>query len=254
MLFQKKKKRKGYSNTKVKTRNLLTNIFYRRFKQSNFKKDSFIIDILSYLLQKLEIEKERDIVKFLWDDCITQDFVPYMNKLKNYVIISKPNITYQKANDIVKNFFKEDPNRINLLKYKIEEKFKLIHYVYSLLFSKIYNRTSQFEIQNKNTFKNKIHRKQNGPIAAKILNQLSQNQANQIATAVLSEAKDPKDYKGRKVNKNEQAPIHFEVPAMVQTKFNDNLSKKTAEKQKNLERQLSENTIKMNKTKTLKTK
>ena len=90
MLFQKKKKRKDYSNTKVKTRNLLTNVFYRRFKQSNFKKDSFIIDILSYLLQKLEIEKERDIVKFLWDDCITQDFVRYMNKLKNYVIISKP--------------------------------------------------------------------------------------------------------------------------------------------------------------------
>ena len=152
------------------------------------------------------------------------------------------------------------------MKYKTEEKFKLIHYVYlmneikiysylflkvySLLFSKIYNRTSQFEIQNKNTFKKKIHRKQNGPIAAKILNQLSQNQANEITTAVLSQAKDPKDYKGRKVNKNEQAPIHFEV----QTKFNDNLSKKTAEKQKNLERQLSENTIKMNKTKTIKTK
>ena len=254
MSFQKKKKRKDYSNTKVKTRNLLTNVFYRRFKQSNFKKDSFIIDILSYLLQKLENEKERHMVKFLWDDCITHDFVRYMNKLKNYVIISKPNMTYQKANDIVKNFLKEDPNRINLLKYKIEEKFKLIHYVYSLLFSKIYNRTSQFEIQNKNTFKNKIHRKQNGPIAAKILNQLSQNQANQITTAVLSQAKDSKDYKGRRVNKNEQAPIHFEVPAMVQTKFNDNLSKKTAEKQKILERQLSENTIKMNKTKTLKTK
>ena len=140
------------------------------------------------------------------------------------------------------------------MKYKIEEKFKLIRYAYSLLFSKIYNRTSQFEIQNKKTFKNKIHRKQNGPIAAKILNQLSQNQANQITTAVLSQAKDPKDYKGQKVNKNEQAPIHFEVPTMVQTKFNDNLSKKTAKKQKILERQLSENTIKMNKTKTLKTK
>ena len=68
------------------------------------------------------------------------------------------------------------------------------------------------------------------------------------------QAKDPEDYKGRKVNKNEQAPIYFEVPTMVQTKFNDNLSKKTAEKQKILERQLSENTIKMNKTKTLKTK
>ena len=35
-----------------------------------------------------------------------------MYKIENYVIISKPNLTYQKANDI-------------LLKYKVEEKIKL---------------------------------------------------------------------------------------------------------------------------------
>ena len=46
-----KKKRKNYSNKEVKTRNLLTNVSYRRFKQSDFKKDSFVIDILSFLLQ-----------------------------------------------------------------------------------------------------------------------------------------------------------------------------------------------------------
>ena len=48
----KKKRRKDYSNRKFKTRNLLTNVSYRRFKQSNFKKDSFFIDILSFLVQK----------------------------------------------------------------------------------------------------------------------------------------------------------------------------------------------------------
>ena len=43
MSFQKKmKRRKDYTNTKVKTRNLLTNFSYRRFKQSDFNKD-FII-------------------------------------------------------------------------------------------------------------------------------------------------------------------------------------------------------------------
>ena len=160
-VLPKKMKRKDYSNTKVKTRNLLTNVSYRRFKQSDFKKDSFIIDILSFLFEKcnptnlerkLENEKERGMVKFLWDECITHDFIRYMYKLENCVIISKPNITCQKANNIVKNVLKEGSNRINLLKYKIEEKFKLIHYVYSLLFSKIYNRTGQFGIQNKNTF------------------------------------------------------------------------------------------------------
>ena len=58
-----------------------------------------------------------------------------MYKIGNYVVTSKPNLIYQKANNIVKKILKEDVNRINLLKYKIEEKFKLIHYIYSLLFS-----------------------------------------------------------------------------------------------------------------------
>ena len=48
---KKMKRRKDYSNTKVKTRNLLTNVSYRRFKQSDFMKNSFIIDILSFLVQ-----------------------------------------------------------------------------------------------------------------------------------------------------------------------------------------------------------
>ena len=75
-LKKKIKRRKDYSDTKVKTRNLWANVSYRRFKQSDFNKDSFIVDILSFLLQnfnqinlerKLEIEKERDMVKFMWD-------------------------------------------------------------------------------------------------------------------------------------------------------------------------------------------
>ena len=52
----------------------LTNISYRRFKQSDFKKDNFIIDILSFLVQnfnpinlerKLDVEKDREMVKLL---------------------------------------------------------------------------------------------------------------------------------------------------------------------------------------------
>ena len=75
MSFQKKKRRKDYSNTKVKTRNLLANVSYRRFKQSDLKKSSFIIDILSFLVQnfnpinlerKLDSETEEEMVKFLW--------------------------------------------------------------------------------------------------------------------------------------------------------------------------------------------
>ena len=83
------KRKSDYSNTKVKPRNLLTNVSYRRFKQSDFLKHSFVIDILSFLVQnfnpvnldiKLEIEKERDMVKFMWDLCVPYEFVSFMLK------------------------------------------------------------------------------------------------------------------------------------------------------------------------------
>ena len=134
------KRKSDYSNTKVKARSLLTNVSYRRFKQSDFLKDSFVIDILSFLVQKfnpvnldtkLEIEKERDMVQFMWDLCVPHEFVSFMLKQNNYNMISQPNLTYQKANNIVKAYLAESEDRISTLKYKLVEKFDLIHYIYS---------------------------------------------------------------------------------------------------------------------------
>ena len=66
--------------------------------------------------------------------------------------------------------------------------------------------------------------------------------------------KNLKDYQDREVHENEQHPIDLKIPdekfqpTMVEIKTNNNLSKKRAEKRKQLERQ---NTIKMNKLKTI---
>ena len=226
------KRRKDYSNAKNKTRNLLTNVSYRKFKQSDFNKNNFIIDILSFLVQtfnpiklesKLDIEKERDMVKLLRDEYIPHDFVRYIYKQDDYTEISKPNLTYQKANNIVKNYIFEDPDRINLLKYKIEEIFSLIHYIYLMLFSKIYNRTNNCGIQNKSNFDFHFqtwkNRKTAGVIAPKILKQLPLPQANQITTDVLSTAKDPNNYQDREVQKNEQVPIDIEITVKANNGF-----------------------------------
>ena len=101
---------------------------------------------------KLDTDKERKNNKFLWEECILNDFVQFIYKQKNYSQISQPRLTYQNGNTIVKEYLLQDQNRINYLKYKIEEKFDLIHYIYSLLFSKIYNRTNTFGITKKNNF------------------------------------------------------------------------------------------------------
>ena len=92
------------------------------------------------------------MVKVLWDECIPHDVMRYIYRNQNYNAISNPKLTYQKANAIVKNFIEEDVNRINLLKYKIEKSFNLIHYIYSTLFPKIYNRINNFGVQTESNF------------------------------------------------------------------------------------------------------
>ena len=150
--------------------------------------------------------------------------------------------------------------------YKIEEKFPLIHFIYQLQFSKIYNRTNNFGIQNKNNFdfyfQTWKNRKTAGVIAPKILKQLPLPQANQITTEVLSTAKDPSNYQDREVQKNEQIPIDIKMsddelvsPTMVnltsdnfvKNTVNENVVKQQAAKRKMLEKHLSENTRRMNK-------
>ena len=97
------KRRSDYSNTKVKARNLLTNVVYRCFEQSGFNNKSFIIYILSFLVQifnpvnldiKLDIDNERDMVKFLWEECISHDFVIFLYKETQYNEVTQANLTY----------------------------------------------------------------------------------------------------------------------------------------------------------------
>ena len=236
MSFQKKemKRKSNYSNTKVKARNLLTNVAYRRFKQSDFLKDSFIIDILSFLLQNfspinlditLELEKEREMVKFMWDVCLPHEFVTFILKQNSFDIISQQNLTYQKANAIVKAYLFEDLNRINQLKYKIAKKFNLIHYIYSFLYAKIYNRTNHFGIKRKNDFDFQF--------------QLWRKEKQQKFIA-----KDSNNYENRKIEKEEQAPINLDD-------VEENTSKKNKlnKKKRMLEEKLKENDKAMKKIK-----
>ena len=88
----------------------------------------------------------------LWGICLLHAFTFFIYLKQNYSILSSPNLTYQKANDIVKKYIKEDTNNINILKIKLEEKFKIIHFIYSSLYPKVYNRVNIFGTQNKSNF------------------------------------------------------------------------------------------------------
>ena len=141
-----KENAKSNSSTTVKACNWLTNVSYRRYKQKDFNNASFIIEILSFLIQnfilinldrKLDNENERLYVKMLWDECLPHAFTQFVYKGENYDVLSNPKLTYQKANGIVKKNIDKNSNNINLLKFKIEKNFKTIQYTYSLLYPKI---------------------------------------------------------------------------------------------------------------------
>ena len=223
---KKETKRKFYhSSTKVKARNLLTNVSYRRLKQPDFYKDCFVIDILSFMVQnfnpvnldiKLDIEKERDMVKLMWDVCVPNEFVSFMLKWNHYNLISQPNLTYQKANNIVKAYLAENKERISTIKYKLEEKFELIHYTYSFLYVKIYNRINPFGIQRKTDFDFQF--------------QMWRKEKSQKVIA-----KEPSNFVDRKVEKMEQAPIDVDEKLSVK-------AEKIKKKRKVLETKLEQNT------------
>ena len=85
-----KKTRKSstkYSNTKVKTKYLLTNVSYRRYKPEDIEKTNFVSDVFSFLTQnlnpmgldrKLETPLERDYVKMVWGTCIPHKFCKFI--------------------------------------------------------------------------------------------------------------------------------------------------------------------------------
>ena len=120
------------------------------------------------------------------------------------MVISNPELTYQKADAVVKEFIKEDPNQINILEYKIKKNFNLIHYIYSLLFLNINNRVNHFGIQNKSSFDFVFSswrvKKQNGVVAPKIVNEIPTPKKQLLKTNVLAKPKNQEDYKNRQVH------------------------------------------------------
>ena len=259
----------------------------RRYKQQDFNNASFIIDILSFIVQnfnpinldrKLDNENKRLYVKMLWDRCLQHAIARLIYSSKDYNILGDPKLTYQKANGIVRKFVEENSNNIHVLKIEMEENFKTIHYIYSLLYPKIYNRFNVFSIKSKSdfdfvfsTWKTKL----NGPISPKIINKLPAPTNQLLVTQMLSKAKNPKDYQKRTVvNEFEQAPLAGETveiinntgempmpiahaPKYMKARNFDkvdsssmkvielNSAKRRAEEKVELERRLSENTAKM---------
>ena len=208
---QAKKRNTVYSSTKVKARNLLTNVGYRRFKESDFLNLNFIIDLLSFLLQnfnpinidrKVDTEDEQLMLQFLWEKCVPYELTAEIYKLPNYQILADPKLTFQRANQIVKNWIVPYQKKNELAKM-INDNFKHIHYIYSCLYPKIYTKINQFGIKNKSEF--------NLAFSYFKVEKQSNNKLKQTDIKTFFSGKDPEVYvKREEVHPSEQKPVKID--------------------------------------------
>ena len=254
----KKTRNTVYSSTKVKARNLLTNVGYRRFKQTDFSNLNFIIDILSFLLQnfnpinvdrKVDHEDEQLMINFLWEVCVPYEFVSAIYTSPNYQIIADPKLTFQKANQIVIKWVTYYEKKYEICQ-KIKENFKNIHYIYSSLYPKIYHRVNQFGIKNKSKFELAF-------TCYKVQKQTNNNPFKQTEIQSFFSGKNPDAYQKREeVNENEQKPEKPEKGALkpkpkspklptVRGKAKEIADRNLRLQKADLKRRLDENTEKM---------
>ena len=80
---------------------------------------------------------------------MSRQFCRYVFLYDNFLALTQMEITYQKANAVVKEFLKRHPHKLNSLKENLAENAKIIQYIYATLFPKYYSRNNKFGMQNK---------------------------------------------------------------------------------------------------------
>ena len=154
--------KKGYSSTKIKARNFLTNVSYNRIKAADFKNKDFVIDCFTFLLlylnpfyleRKFETEIEREFVNTLWTFLMPSNLYNYICQNENMKTLNKIKIKYQDAKDILLDFLESNNNDgFNVLSNFLEKNAILYQYLYGNLFPKCFSRVNDYGIRAKTLF------------------------------------------------------------------------------------------------------
>ena len=154
--------KKGYSSTKIKARNFLTNVSYNRIKAADFKNKDFVIDCFTFLLlylnpfyleRKFETEIEREFVNTLWTFLMPSNVYNYICQNENMKTLNKIKIKYQDAKDILLGFLESNNNDgFNVLSNFLEKNAILYQFLYGNLFPKCFSRVNDYGIRAKTLF------------------------------------------------------------------------------------------------------
>ena len=152
--------KRKYSSTKVKTRNILTNLSYLRVNRLDFDNKSYVLDFVTFMVQylnifsldlKLETELEKNMLMFIWQNCLPLKLTEFISSKHHYDTLSAPNSKFKDVYQIVYDYMSYEPNYEEARKL-LKSYFDEIRYVFSVLFPKIYTRTNESGQQIKSRF------------------------------------------------------------------------------------------------------
>ena len=162
-VISKKKSRKPWSKTphsptKIKARNYLTNIAYRRVNEKDLKDGSFFIDLLCYLTMDLKPfflnstyfeDGSRDMILMLWNECLPANYLNYLKKQENFELLHNPKLTFKNVKNLVKNYVASQNIFFELTQY-MKKHHHIYQYVYSsFLFPTYYTQSNEHGLKSK---------------------------------------------------------------------------------------------------------
>ena len=120
-----------------------------------------MLDIFLVLLQtlnptqldrKFNSETDKSYVKMLWEKCIPRKLCKFVYFKENFTQLSQSQITFQKANDIIKVFVEQDETDTEFSKQYLKEYAITYQFLVATLYAKIYLSSNNFGIHSKSIF------------------------------------------------------------------------------------------------------
>ena len=154
------------NNSKVKVRNFLTNVSYKRITTADFNNNNFVIDCFTfmivymnpfYLERKFESVIEREFVNVLWAYLMPETLYRYINIDENVKTLNKIKVKYQDGKDIITEFLKKDSSNFNSLSAFLRKNAILYQYLFGNLFPKCFSRVNDYGINAKILFNKYYH-------------------------------------------------------------------------------------------------
>ena len=152
---------KRYTTTRIKSRNVLSNIAYVGINKEDYYNENFVFDV--YLLvtknlnpfsldRKLADKTKHEMIYMLWKECMPQKFYRHICKEKNFLYLNGKNVLQPKVLEIIKEFLDEDQSHYKELRNNSSNYKSIFQYIYSNAFPEIYCSTEKRGFDLKSNF------------------------------------------------------------------------------------------------------